>query len=51
MTPDIMIEGQRPILGIGLQDLQLTPNNSLQRTYLPVTSFAYVKEPPATVGR
>ena len=31
--------------------IQMTPNNSLQRTYLPVTSFAYAKEPPATVGR
>jgi len=31
--------------------VQLTPNNSLQRTYLPVTSFAFAKESPATVGR
>ncbi len=30
---------------------ELTPNKAMKRTSLPVTSFAYAKEPPATVGR
>jgi len=28
-----------------------TPNDSMKRTSLPVTSFACAKESPATVGR
>ena len=28
-----------------------TPNKAMKRTSLPVTSFAFAKEPPATVGR
>ena len=29
----------------------MTPNKAMKRTSLPVTSFAYAKESPATVGR
>jgi len=46
MTPEFMFGVQGPIQGLGLQDHQLTPNNAMKRTPLPVTSFACAKEPP-----
>jgi len=45
------IEDQRPLRELTWHRVAASPNNSLQRTYLPVTSFAYAKEPPASVGR
>ena len=34
-----------------LEYCMVTPNKAMKRTSLPVISFAYAKESPATVGR